>query len=293
MIPKKLSDWSIEVIQNIITKGYFETISFDFKEMLPPPKDKFKTSLLKSCCAFANQNGGFLIFGIKDNKGLSVEDRIVGIDQGIDFPEQFGNYPLKATPIIEWDFLNPGIDIGKDKKIHIVHIFKSNIGPIGFEEDGRWNFQIRTNKGNVSMTYDEIKNDFVNIYEKRIKLNLLLSEIELIFEVSSKMFIGDNDNSEKYSLQKFNIEIIENVITDIYTILYDNTELIKILNRLRSECKLVNNKINIFWHSVVLPMSNLKQIVKEHNTYINSRLPQIQQLSEVALLLLKKLQVKY
>jgi predicted HTH transcriptional regulator len=44
---------------------------FDFKAMLPHSKDtEGKGRLRRDVAAFANSNGGFLVFGVKDNKGL-------------------------------------------------------------------------------------------------------------------------------------------------------------------------------------------------------------------------------
>src|SRR6266852_3734231 len=108
MIPKSLTEWSIPAIANLLIQGYYETELFDFKEMLPSPKNEAeKTRLSKICCAFANSSGGFLIFGVKNNMSLPLTDRLVGLVPTLDFPEHFGTYPRNCNPGIEWDFLNP------------------------------------------------------------------------------------------------------------------------------------------------------------------------------------------
>lgn len=94
MIPLKLENWTLATLEQLIDKGYFETDQFDLKETLQHPNDqKAKTRLSKSCYAFSNSSGGFLIFGINDDKGLSKNERLIGLDPKIDFPEHFGNYP--------------------------------------------------------------------------------------------------------------------------------------------------------------------------------------------------------
>ncbi len=108
MMPKSLTEWSIPAITNLLIQGYYETEFFDFKETPPHSKNEAdKTRLYKSCCAFANSSGGFLIFGVKDDRSLSPKDRLVGIDQAFDLPELFGSYPKNCNPSITWNFLNP------------------------------------------------------------------------------------------------------------------------------------------------------------------------------------------
>lgn len=76
----------------------FESESLDYKEALPHPNDATgKDRLRHACCAFANSDGGFLVFGIANDKTKSPEDRLIGLDKNFDFPEQFGNYPRSCA----------------------------------------------------------------------------------------------------------------------------------------------------------------------------------------------------
>jgi predicted HTH transcriptional regulator len=68
MVPKTLSEWSVDSIA-LLTAGIHESEEFDFKRMLPHPKDEnAKARLRAACCAFANGSGGFLVFGVDDDK---------------------------------------------------------------------------------------------------------------------------------------------------------------------------------------------------------------------------------
>jgi predicted HTH transcriptional regulator len=72
-IPVRLEDWTLGTIKGLLKAGAFENEAFDFKEQLPMPSDKEgKHRLRKSIAAFANSGGGFLIYGIKDDRELSV-----------------------------------------------------------------------------------------------------------------------------------------------------------------------------------------------------------------------------
>jgi predicted HTH transcriptional regulator len=105
VLPKQLLDWTVQVVIDLLQTGMFESESFDYKEALPHSKDETgKDRLRRACCAFANSDGGFLVFGISDDKTEPPENRLVGLDKSHDFPEQFGNYPRSCSPSIYLDF---------------------------------------------------------------------------------------------------------------------------------------------------------------------------------------------
>ena len=54
MVPEDLEEWNINTLIDLLTKGYFESEDFDFKERLPQNNDETgKARLVKTCCAFA------------------------------------------------------------------------------------------------------------------------------------------------------------------------------------------------------------------------------------------------
>lgn len=293
MIPLKLEDWTLDTLEQLIDKGYFETDQFDLKETLPHPSDqKSKTRLSKSCCAFSNSSGGFLIFGIKDDKGLSKNERLIGLDSKIDFPEHFGNYPRKASGTIDWDFFNPGIKLENGNVIHIVRIHPSRFGPQALEIDENLVFYKRTNKGNEPMSYIEIKNDFLNVYEKRLKLNLLETELVEIIEKANGMIIQPEMISSTHTLLSFDLSILNSVLLDTYTVLIEEPTLVDYLKKLKSECDIIQTKTKIFWGAVNLPMSNKAETVKSHNEYVNSRIPTVILIAQECQKLLGKIKLK-
>src|SRR5712664_3812917 len=111
MVPTTLDDWTLDALVKLLASGAFEKDWFDFNEQLPNPKNPdAKEGLSAACAAFANASGGFLVFGVKDDRTLKPEDRLVGVEAK-DFPEQFGNYPAKCSPTVEWDFKEGGVAI--------------------------------------------------------------------------------------------------------------------------------------------------------------------------------------
>ena len=108
MVPTRLEDWSLEVIRTLLARRVFENESFDFKEGLPETRNQTdKLDLTLDCAAFANARGGFLVFGVKDEKTLTQEGRLAGVSL-TDLPAEFGNYPSKCYPSVDWRFTPAG-----------------------------------------------------------------------------------------------------------------------------------------------------------------------------------------
>jgi hypothetical protein len=254
MIPKSLTEWSIPVITDLLVQGYYETEFFDFKEMLPHSKNEpEKTRLYKSCCAFANSSGGFLIFGVKDDRALSPKDRLVGIDQTLDLPELFGSYPKNCNPSIPWNFLNPPLPLGNGNVIHIFEIPRSWNAPHCIEQAGLKgsdllrSFIKRTHKGNEDMSYEEIRMAFLQYYEKRLKLQLLQAELQNTRKHAEELLISAPLNQVKIGLGEFSLTVIETVLADTYTILAGQQELLGYLGEIRNRCRVINDMLRIFY----------------------------------------------
>lgn len=176
MIPRNLNDWNFELIKKLVDQGWFETDVFDMKEDIPHRNDDAgKQRLEKTVCAFANTNGGFLLFGIKDDKSLPTEKRIIGIESKRDLPREFGDKTKNIEPMIYYNFRNPPIKIPfNNNLIHILEIPKSPKRP---HMTSNREFFYRTNRGNIEMSYQQIKESFIE-EEKRIeKLKLLFNEL--------------------------------------------------------------------------------------------------------------------
>ncbi len=254
IMPRSLEEWNINAIEHLLLEGYYETEYFDFKEMLPHHKnDDHKKRLLKSCCAFANSGGGFLVFGVKDDKSIPASKRLVGIDQNLDFPEQFGNYPKNCFPSIIWNFKNPPIKLDDGKVIHVIFIPKSWNAPhaSGDPEQG-WFFTKRTNKGNENMNYDEIRLNFLGYYEKKVKLQLLKAEL-LTIQNNANLIQGITHDLSVV-LINFPLNVLESLLSDTYTILANRVDLLQLLTEIRRTCQILNNIIQVLYTNIVIMM---------------------------------------
>lgn len=280
MIPGTIEAWNIDAIEHLLEQGYYEAETFDFKEMLPHNKDEDgKLRFLKTCCAFANSSGGFLVFGVKDGKNdESVQNRLVGLNPAYDLPEQFGSYPQKCSPSIAWDFKNPPIRLENGNVVHIIHIPRSWNAPHCFETQGKGSdnlrcFIKRTNKGNEDMSYEEIRMAFLQYYEKRLKLQLLQAELKNIRRHAQEDLLKEGWNMKvNFGLGEFSLTVVETVLADTYTILAGHQKLLDELDDIRNRCRKVNDLLQMFyrnanvgWYGANLPPN---EGLERHNSNI-------------------------
>jgi hypothetical protein len=232
MIPETLAEWTLDAIRGLVVQGVFENDRFDFKEKLPHSSDaKDKLRLKKTCSAFANSGGGFLVFGVKDDKDLAPESRLVGLDPVFDFPEHFGNFPASAQPSVVWSFRNPPIPLATGRALHIAHVPASKQKPHGIWDDERWCFCKRTNKGTETMSFEEIRGSFLDWGRRANELAWLRAEVERIREVAYFLNLNlrspDGNQVRDALLSRLDSQQLKTLLVAVFAFLADDTNLLR------------------------------------------------------------------
>jgi hypothetical protein len=246
-LPKLANEWTLPIIESLVNADYFETDSFDFKEFLVTKQDpKHKLRICKTACAFANSNGGFIIFGVADrDSGKRGRDRIVGIDQKLDMAKCFGDQIGVVEPTILYTPQNPAIPLpNSDKAIFVIHIPRSRKAPHTFVDDGKYWFCKRTNRGNEEMSYAEIEEAFTlksQTLSKLMLLNLELANMELLLPHLQAMPLGGN----KYScpLAKLDYGLLDVLASELYPTIGTNRNLLDQIYALKIVCMVINSLI--------------------------------------------------
>ena len=259
MLPETLDEWTLAAIKELVRSGYQESESFDFKWQLPHPKaNKEKAGLEDDCCAFANSNGGFLVFGVQDAQKATGEDRIVGISLP-DFQSKFGNYPAACQPSVNWQLKPNPIHLHDGKLIQVIYIPSSFRGPHAVERDDKWVFKKRTNKGNEDMSYDEIRLAFLHHHDRLRRVTLLKAELEEIrYEAQQHLLMIDGQNTNFPA--RFELSVLDDLWSDIYPILHASPEITESITQLRRLCRTVNRNAEIIhqyaWRGVAANLLN-------------------------------------
>ena len=298
MIPDSLDSWEIEVIEDIVSQGVFESDQFDFKEKLPNPSDsEAKLRLRKTIAAFANSGGGYLVFGVTDNTNTSGTNRLVGIDSSYDFPEHFGNYPSSCEPSIEWRFKNPPVKLSNGNLIHIIQIITTWRRPhIVENKNGNFIFPKRTNKGNEEMSYAEIRSAFHELEFKRSKLSLLISELDFM-RTSAKRLLDNVPNPPPNIsgtlhwawATRYNTTLLDQTLGDTFSFFSDDIDLWNTLCLIRDSAKHSNVACEAFSGIVYWSMTNRANINNDHYSSVRESAKHVVNNVDKAISLLKNI----
>ncbi|WP_410496621.1 ATP-binding protein [Cellulosilyticum sp. ST5] len=165
---KMYMQWEKEDIQIIIGDiNYRESdkvdykVDFSFLECRDKnERDKKKEEFKNDICSFANANGGYLIFGIEEKKGIPIQ--ITGINIQGNNTDRFElslrniiNQIIPMSPMCQIKFINI-----EEKYIVIVYITKGYCGPYVSGKEGSYRFLVRRGNSKTDMRYDEVKRMF-------------------------------------------------------------------------------------------------------------------------------------
>jgi hypothetical protein len=138
------------------------------------------------------------------------------------------------------------------------------------------------------MSYEEIRLMFLQYYEKRLKLQLLRSELETIKQTSYSLVVPERELFTRNPIGEFRLAVLETVLADTYTILAQQVPLLTLLTSTRTLCGQVNQEIQR-WTPVAcvyMDVVGKEHLLKRHNEYINRQGTQIRTCCDSAIQML-------
>ncbi len=190
-IPENVNEWSRGILVDLLDEGYDENLRLEFKSKI----DSNTKRIPITACAFANTKGGFLVFGVDNDrrKKLTTEQRLVGLEDSDELKSQINNQIRNikfSIPIENIEFKESNISLPNGKVIVVLKISKTMISPHQFKEI----FYKRVANGNAPMDIEEI-HDAIIESQKSIRMLYLLEEEErLLMDILNAMKIYfDND----------------------------------------------------------------------------------------------------
>lgn len=161
---KSIRELTLEDLNSLAESGVMENLQLDFKAKLPNlGNDQGKRELVKDITAFANTNGGTILYGVDEDEedgsaiitGVECSDvdglkrHISNIIQGNTDPVLVG-YEIEAIRLKEGKYVI-GIDVPKSWNApHAVRVKK-----------GTYRFYIRVNTENVPMDVSQIRDQMI------------------------------------------------------------------------------------------------------------------------------------
>lgn len=228
-VPITLIDWTFAAVKALCAAGYAESDRHDFKFGLPDPR-----GLTKVACAFANTFGGFVVLGVRETSGHQFEP--VGIDPD---GEVYGKFhaKIRAEPEIGVSYPHQIEIPDAPKVLYVFEIPQSTRRPhLPTPADERV-FWKRVGSSCRQMTLEEVRQQMLNLEEKREKLALLLIDLShKLRVVSDQTQMADGH----YNGDVFTFDIIDRVVVESYSLLRDDLNSIGVLDTLKRRLALLN-----------------------------------------------------
>lgn len=181
-------------ISDLVQGEFPESINLEYKEQTYENTDNAKKELSKDISAFANTNGGNLIIGIKEKKGIpikvcgmkniEIDNEILRLDQII---RSGIEPPLVGVKI------NP-VQIENDNNVIVIRVPQSWSIPHRVSKDKHNKFYIRSSTGVNETSIDELR----ELFTRGSTLN---SQIKT-FQNDRLRLINDGDSPARYKTRE-------------------------------------------------------------------------------------------
>lgn len=186
---KSLDDLEAEDVLALIP-AVSEGRRIDYKQAMPSDSEKGVRGFLNDVCALANSAGGFLLYGIdeerdEDGKQTGVPASVCGVE-GVNEDKATLDWQQRITQSIEPRIIGHrirfvgGFDEGR--RVMVVYVPRSLFAPHRVTYRGSRDFYIRHDRGNLLMDIGELRSAFVDSQGlaeriadfRRLRLSLIL-----------------------------------------------------------------------------------------------------------------------
>lgn len=159
-----LNDIDDAVIQNFIEENLDENYTVELKDyQTKNPSQSY--DIRKALASFANNQGGFLIIGVKDKKNSKdtkdASERVTGFSSREE-PQKWIDDICKQSHILPRPKYDTKLVDVNDKKVLIVKVSPYMIGPIAVKSDGSdlIEFWVRGNGSDIAMDYTTVASKY-------------------------------------------------------------------------------------------------------------------------------------
>jgi predicted HTH transcriptional regulator len=222
-MPTHLEHWTLHAIQELASSGIAENDIFDFKGGLQDPEGERKT-----VASFANTRGGFVIFGVRD-------DRVVSGVDNVELPRDFGGKLRDGlTPSVDYRF-GPALKTADGRHVFVVEVPMSRRGPHAVLLKGAWAFVKRTAGGNNEpMSYEEIRAAFVNSEQRRARLALLRAEVKRLTEQAERRNRdAHRTGGQDLMASRYEASTLDVMLSSVADLLATDAQLVELINEIR------------------------------------------------------------
>lgn len=173
LVPSTIEGWTKEAIEALAASSTGEHKRFDFKSASAIRADSARR-VSATVCAFANTEGGFLVFGVDERPtkdGWTCNPGPVNTEASKLINDKIKVDPMPSFPPPE------AISAGKGKAYYVLHVPVSPY--VAHASEGVYYY--RTLSGNESMPPEMLRERILGEAERRGRVKVLLQELDEIF----------------------------------------------------------------------------------------------------------------
>ncbi len=253
--PARLEDWTLELVREIAASSIPENDWYDLKANLQGQAEHQR----KVVAAFANTQGGFLVFGVTNDR------LVVGLDNP-ELPRDFGNKLTHGlNPSVALRFGAP-LPVTERLAVWVCEVPRSQRVPHGVLVNDHWIFPKRTEAGsNVSMSVEEIRGMFLDSGRRENELSWLLAEVGRIRDLGehvNRQITSDTGSDLDLMLVRFDVSQLKALLVSVFGFIGKNVTLVQQLHDVIERCGKVD--------AVLAPMAAFAVLPKDRS-YSQSR----------------------
>ena len=179
-VPATLDEWDYEIIVALLAAHAYEDLRFDWKEGVPHRSaEGLKKDLIKNAVGMANGDGGFLIFGVDDDREMNAGARVRGIPAAQEVQKEVAELLRAADPHVPFIPRQPPIALpdSVDRVVAVIEVL-TTLAPHSYDHV----FYKRTLRGSDRMTTQEVRDLFIRKEERHARVRMLLLELATVAE---------------------------------------------------------------------------------------------------------------
>jgi hypothetical protein len=225
VIPTQLADWTLEAIRALADSGPMENDVYDFKADLQAAEHQ-----RKAVAAFANTRGGFLVFGVSNDRQLT------GVAKS-ELPRDFGSKLTHGlSPSVSLRFAAP-LRAGDDRIVWVCEVPRSQRGPHGVLVNDHWVFPRRTETGsNVSMNVEEVRSGFAESNLRRSKLRFLRGEFKRLNDRARDVIRADQEDRDQITIA-YGSGLMEAHLPELFDLIVRDSAMLVAVNQVREAAR--------------------------------------------------------
>ncbi len=258
----------------------------EFKEVLNSPNPNFNRSIQKAVCSFANTNGGFIVFGIKDKGAVSGWDRLCGLENTDNFSKELTNKLSGGKVIPHVVFEGPKIVClnhnGNALNIAVIKVPNSELKPhaIVTDKDGLLEFWMRGNASAAAATYPYLTKTIEESSQLKNILAALYLDTQYVDTFADKMHIEEYRRRVDSPTVKINSLVTSEQSAQIIASIPTDIALVSLIWQLREKVEQINYYADLMTNLRLAPLVNADLLRERYNNNLGDLIPSTKEINK-------------